>query len=53
MLLLLDVLPGPDVLFGHVAACWGCFVFSLLAQGARKLGLVSPEVRGAEWLGVG
>ena len=50
MLLLLDVLPGPDVLFGHVAVCYDR---PLLAQGTRKLGPVSPEVRGAEWFEVG
>ena len=48
MLLVLDVLPGLDVLSaGHVADCWG-FV-SLPAQGARKLVPVSPEVLGVEW----
>ena len=54
VLLVLEVLPGPDVLFaGHVAACWGCVGFFLLAQGARKLGPVSPEVLGVEWSEVG
>ncbi len=50
MLLLLGVLPGPDVLFGHVAVCYDR---PLLAQGAHKWGPVSPEVLGVEWSEVG
>ena len=52
VLLVLDVLPGPDVLSGHAASAI-CYDRHLLAQGTRKLGLNSPEVRGAERSGVG
>ena len=59
MLLLSNVLPGqlPGVLSAVVChdlvAAAVCHDLFLLAQGTRKLGLVSPEVRGAEWSEVG
>ena len=53
MLLLPNVLPGqlPGVLSKYATAV--CYDRVLLAQGTHKLGLNSPEVRGAEWLEVG
>ena len=48
MLLVLDMLPGLDVLSAElVAACW--VVVSLPAQGVRKLVAAPPEVLGVGW----